>query len=132
MNNSVDNTTEKLIDKENDAPLEAAVNQSKKEDRENYTQESNKKIGVFTPPSITLNPNNASLQGLSSHPYLWDSKQKMLYICEFSNYLETCIDDYKVNKMESHCRKLYIIIFPWSRSLHPTMVFYQAILVEGS
>ena len=33
MNNSVDSTTEKLIDKENDAPLEAAVNQSKKEDR---------------------------------------------------------------------------------------------------
>ena len=65
---------------------------------------------------------NASLEGLSNHPFIWDSKQKMLYLCEFSNYLETYIDDHKVMKMEAHCRKLSIIPLPWIRNIHPQMV----------
>lgn len=33
------------------------------------------------------------------HPFLWDSKRKILFLSDFSNYIETHIDDQKVKKL---------------------------------
>jgi hypothetical protein len=47
------------------------------------------------------------------HPFLWDSKRKMLFLTDFSNYIETYIDDYKVKKLETHAKDYKIIKTPW-------------------
>lgn len=33
------------------------------------------------------------------HPFLWDSKRKILFLTDFSNYIETHIDEAKVKKL---------------------------------
>lgn len=47
------------------------------------------------------------------HPFLWDSKRKILFLTDFSNYIETHIDDTKVKKFESHAKDYNVIKTPW-------------------
>ena len=58
------------------------------------------------------------------HPYLWDSKRKILFLSDFSNYIETHIDESKVKKLESHAKEYNVIKTPWIKEFHFTFVQY--------
>ena len=72
-----------------------------------------------------LGKNHEFLQKLSCHPFLWDSKRKMLFLSDFSNYIETYLDDYKIKKFESSSRDYQIIDTPWTKHLDLAFVFFM-------
>ena len=52
------------------------------------------------------------------HPFLWDSKRKIMFLSDFSNYIETHIDEVKVKKLESHAKDYKVIKTPWIKEFH--------------
>ncbi len=77
-----------------------------------------------------LGKNQEFLQNLSRHPFLWDSKRKMLFLSDFSNYIETYLDDFKIKKLESYAKDYQIIETPWTRHLDSTFVTFMLYLGE--
>lgn len=55
----------------------------------------------------------------------------MLFLSDFSNYIETYIDDSKVKKLETSAKDYNIIPLPWIREFHPQFVIKYFIIVEG-
>jgi hypothetical protein len=47
------------------------------------------------------------------HPFLWDSKRKILFLADFSNYIETHLDDYRLSRLEKHAKEYRIIKPNW-------------------
>ena len=64
------------------------------------------------------------------HPFLWDSKRKILFLSDFSNYIETHIDDQKVKKLESHAKDYNVIKTPWIKEFHFLFVIMPSIQVK--
>ena len=77
-----------------------------------------------------LGKNHEFLQNLSCHPFLWDSKRKMLFLSDFSNYIETYLDDFKIRKLESSSRDYQIIDTPWTKHLDIAFVIFRLNLGE--
>lgn len=69
-----------------------------------------------------IGTNHEFLFQLGCHPFLWDSKRKMLFLSDFSNYIETYLDDYKLKKLESYARDYQIIDTPWTKHLDISFV----------
>ena len=69
--------------------------------------------------------NHQFLNQLLCHPFLWDSKRKMLFLLDFSNYTQTYLDDFKIKKLESYAKDYQIIDMPWTKHLDNSFVnFY--------
>ena len=71
-----------------------------------------------------IGKNHDFLFNLVCHPFLWDSKRKMLFLSDFSNYIETYLDDYKIRKLESYARDYEIIDNPWTKHLDISFVIF--------
>lgn len=57
------------------------------------------------------------LNSVENHLYFWDSHKKLAFINEFSNYMETHLDDEKVKKFELTSKEIHAIHLPWSSQL---------------
>lgn len=49
------------------------------------------------------------------HPFLWDSKRKILFLADFSNYIETHLDEQRLFRMERYAKDYKIIKPNWIR-----------------
>ena len=56
------------------------------------------------------------------HPFLWDSKRKMLFLADFSNYVETHLDEARLYRMERHAHEHRIIRPNWIKEFHSVFV----------
>ncbi len=56
----------------------------------------------------------------------------MLFLSDFSNYVETYLDDFKLKKLESYAKDYQIIDTPWTKHLDIAFVIFDLILGERS
>lgn len=63
-----------------------------------------------------------SLKDISNHFYFWDISRKLAFVNEFSNYMETFLEDEKVKKLEEFSQSNGIITYPWSKQFHRTVL----------
>lgn len=64
-----------------------------------------------------------SLKDIAGHFYFWDISKKLSYVNEFSNYMETFLEDEKVKKLEEFSQSNGLITYPWSHQLHKTVLY---------
>jgi hypothetical protein len=56
------------------------------------------------------------------HPFLWDGKRKILFLADFSNYIETHLDEQRLGRLEKHAREYRIIRPNWIKEFHAIFV----------
>jgi uncharacterized secreted protein with C-terminal beta-propeller domain len=67
---------------------------------------------------VPENMRGQMFKDILDHPFLWDSKRKIMFLSDFSNYIETHIDEAKVKKLESHAKDYNVIKTPWIKEFH--------------
>lgn len=59
------------------------------------------------------------------HPYFWSKQKKLLFLCEFSDYLETNDSGFKIsNQFKKEIHDKNILKNNWNYDINPQLVHY--------